>query len=122
MASGPVVDSESTPGLVQPLDGAAQDDVISYARLAATMQMAATDGQWTGRFVTPAATTTSVPAGWKYMDSAWETIAMALRDDLLPWVVRRVGLGLVGVGLGYVLGIREQGDWLARRFGIDLRT
>jgi hypothetical protein len=107
---------------VQLLDGAAQGHVISYAPLAVAMQMAAADGHWTGRFVTPAATGTSVPAGWKYMDGAWETVGMALRDDLLPWVGKRVRLGLVGVALGYVLGIREQDDCLARRFGIDLKT
>ena len=110
---GRLLDSEergsSAAGQVRLLDGADPEGVISYARLATAMQMAAADGKWTGIFVTPVASTTKVPDGLKYMDSALETIGMALREDLLPWVFKRVGLGLVGAGLGYMLGARERG-------------
>jgi hypothetical protein len=125
LGPGMIVDSESSK------DEAALKEVkleekggpkgpISYARLATAMQLA-TGPQYNGKFVVPIPTT-DVPSGLRYLDNPWDLVRVMFTYKLLPFLSSTLGIALVGAGLGYVLGVREQGAWPLRRFGVNLRA
>ena len=129
IAPGMLVDSEevttATDGLVRLTEGEDPKTAISYSRLAASMLEAAIpptgekQDEWVGKRMTPIPTS-KVPVGLKDFASARETFGVMIWHSLLPWAFKRLGLALLGAGLGYVIGAREQGAWLLDRFGVSL--
>jgi hypothetical protein len=126
VAPGMIIDSESgdSGAVVQGVkleESGEPNFTISYARLAAAMRLAASDPKWKGKFVLPVPTD-KVPFGIKHMVSAFEVVKVNVLHRLIPALTPIVGLSLAAAGIGYVWGVREQGVWLAQRWGVDLKA
>lgn len=105
---------------VKLVEGEQPKGPLSYARLAMAMQQAATSDKWIGKFVTPIATT-KVHASFRHFQSARETVGAFLSQKALPWLLKTAAFGFFSAAVGYIVGVREQGLWLANKFNVDLR-
>ena len=85
------------------------------------MQLAAADDRWVGKYVMPLATT---KMEWTFKDlkSPIETIESYTWYKVLPGVTRALTLATLGTALGYLLGVREGGQWPLRMFGWNLKA
>jgi len=97
------------------------DGFTSYSRLASAMQLAAADDKWVGKYVVPLATT---KVAWKFSDAkeALEIVQTYVWRKVLPAAMLPCVLATLGATLGYVLGVRDQGQWPLRVFGLNLAT
>ena len=123
VSPGPLMDSETSddPKQLQAVrlsEGGAPEGPISYARLASAMQLAAEDPKWVGKYALPVATT-KIEWKLKHLESPIETLQAYTRYKLLPAAMIAVMYAVAGCGLGYVLGVREGGEW-PLRFGLNL--
>ena len=125
VSPGMLLDSEPTidplaVGPVELREGGAHPGALSYARLASAMLLASGDAQYVGKFLTPIPTT-KVPVAWKHLKSQRSTIYYHFVYNAVPFLTKVAVLATISAGLGYVIGVREQGDWPLKRFGWDLR-
>lgn len=125
ISPGPLMDSETSDdpaqlGAVRLVEGESPEGPISYARLASSMQLAAEDPKWVGKYVLPVATT---KIGWKlkHLESPVDTVLAYSRYKLIPELIRGIMFAVAGCGLGYVLGVRDGGEW-PMRFGLNVRA
>jgi hypothetical protein len=125
MTPGLILDSESSAdtkstAAVRLHDGSEPPGPISYARLAAAMQQAAADSQWTGKFATPWPTT-NVSKGIRHFGGPLEIIQSFATRKIVPTVFKTLAWVVVGAGIGYVLGSRDGGAWSLRIPGMNVR-
>lgn len=126
VSPGPLIDSESGEdsaalGAVRLTENAQHQGPISYARLASAMQLAAADDRWVGKYVMPLATT-KVRWMFKDLESPIETMQSYTWYIVLPAVMRALTLAILGTTFGYILGVREGGQWPLRVFGWSLKA
>ncbi|MCJ1471748.1 hypothetical protein MMC13_000388 [Lambiella insularis] len=118
MVPGMLLDSEdggaATAREVRIKENSEDEGPISYARLAAGMQLAAADKKWVGKAVVPVPTGTKVPSGLKYMGSAVEVMRVAAWYEFLPWLLKRLALALVAGLVGFALGRNGLGSAVVR--------
>lgn len=95
---------------------------ISYARLATAMLEAGegSSDKHNHKYLTPLPTT-KVVTSLKDFESAREVLLHFFRSQILPAVFKGTLLGIACAGLGYFVGVREQGAWIAANLGVDLR-
>lgn len=121
---GLIVDSETDLDLactaaIELKEGGEPVGVISYARLAAAMQLAAGDPRWVGKFATPVATT-KVGFKFKHLESQRELFQALFTKGIVPYVGRTLAWITFGAGVGYFLGSRDGGAWMPRNLGVNV--
>jgi hypothetical protein len=126
VAPGLMVDSESSDDHavvrgVELVEKGYPAAAISCARLAAAMQLGASQPQWAGKFVLPVPTT-KVPQGLGGFAGILEVLGLNLVHRVIPAMIPVLGFSIATAGLGYVVGAREQGSWLLQRYGVNLQA
>ena len=126
VAPGLLVESESSTvdahvvGQVKLVDGG-DPAPISYARLAAALRLAASDAQWIGKYPIAVATSkVNLPVS-QMVENPLMLLRVHFRHNILPWLAKSAGIAAIGVGVGYVLGTRDQGSWALRTLGWNVR-
>ena len=122
---GGIVDADepvSKRSEVQLIEGKEPTGTISYSRLADAMFQAGEDlsNKYEHKYMAPIPTT-KVKTSFKDYQSAREVLTHFIKTKIVPVMFRSTIFGMLCVGLGYYVRVRERGNWLAQNLGLDLR-